>query len=397
MDKRYGQEAIDGLGGGGVVSEQSRRNLLRAEDLIRRKRPQQAMPYLARAIQDHHNLDAVIQLAFITPNMETAIQVLQAAERRGREMLKVSLGEDCFDDNKREEGLEFNVVVATRPYMRVLQSLVKCYYDAEQYNKATETVLQMLRLNPSDNMAQRHWAGSLLIRCGRYADALSFSQQWLDFNAVNTGQPPPFGGTNFKTPHRNTMAVKKEKMYAYVAGALLYSAALASFKHFGDCEQARQYLKLAVAANPNIVVKILGEVRQPSSLNNNPRVPNGPEDAQDYLWLSQDLWMETSVWDWANNNPDVKCVVLKNCSRPTCDEKETYVTEFKRCAACHLVSYCSPECQKRDWENHKEACRDRQMLKETIRAIQKGKPPPDDSEYSVYSADTTTGETQRLA
>ena len=67
---------------------------------------------------------------------------------------------------------------------------------------------------------------------------------------------------------------------------------------------------------------------------------NGPEEAQDYLWLTQDLWMEDDVWTWANNNPDAKDKVLKTCSLGTCGRREVRVAEYKRCSACHLVSVC---------------------------------------------------------
>lgn len=74
-----------------------------------------------------------------------------------------------------------------------------------------------------------------------------------------------------------------------------------------------------------------------ANLNNDARTRNGPEDAQDYLWLTQDLWMKDDVWNWANNNVDAKNVVLKVCSRESCGAKETQVAEYKRCSACHRV------------------------------------------------------------
>ncbi|KAJ3049079.1 hypothetical protein HDU99_008994, partial [Rhizoclosmatium hyalinum] len=30
--------------------------------------------------------------------------------------------------------------------------------------------------------------------------------------------------------------------------------------------------------------------------------------------------------------------------------------KFKACAACGIVRYCSPACQKLDWKNHKPDC-----------------------------------------
>lgn len=73
------------------------------------------------------------------------------------------------------------------------------------------------------------------------------------------------------------------------------------------------------------------------NLNNEPRAPNGPEEAHDYLWLTQDLWMEPAVWNWANESPDVMKAVLKVCSRTECTVGETKVAQFKRCSACHKV------------------------------------------------------------
>jgi hypothetical protein len=80
--------------------------------------------------------------------------------------------------------------------------------------------------------------------------------------------------------------------------------------------------------------------------------------------------MKDDVWNWANNNVDVKNVVLKVCSRESCGAKEKQVAEYKRCSACHRVccfiftipylilpssqvSYCGPACQKQDWPKHK--------------------------------------------
>lgn len=140
------------------------------------------------------------------------------------------------------------------PVLLVFIALIYCPYS--------RTVIESLRRCPVDNIDRRHCAGSVLIQSGRYADALYFCQQWLTEKAVCSTKPPR-GGTDFKAPHRNTMAVKKEKKYKHIAGGLLYSAALASFKHFGDCEQSRQYLKLATIAHPHVLVKILAKVKQP--------------------------------------------------------------------------------------------------------------------------------------
>jgi len=49
--------------------------------------------------------------------------------------------------------------------------------------------------------------------------------------------------------------------------------------------------------------------------------------------------------------------LLHQCSAPNCDELDPTGKEFKRCAKCHAVIYCSIECQRHHWKNgHKKHC-----------------------------------------
>lgn len=122
----------------------------------------------------------------------------------------------------------------------------------------------MLRLCPGDNMAQRHWLGSVLIRIGRYSDALFFAQIWLHPFAHNKGGIPVHGGTAFTAPSRELMSAEREEdLSKYGDGAFLHTAALASFELWGDCPQSRQYLKAAASANPNVLLKVLACVSRP--------------------------------------------------------------------------------------------------------------------------------------
>jgi hypothetical protein len=66
---------------------------------------------------------------------------------------------------------------------------------------------------------------------------------------------------------------------------------------------------------------------------------NGPEDAQDYLWLTQDLWMEPDVWNWADQDAEIKASVRRLCCSDSCGKVETKVGEYKRCAACKTVCF----------------------------------------------------------
>lgn len=134
---------------------------------------------------------------------------------------------------------------------------IQVYIDA---NDLSETMLEMLRLCPGDNTSQRTWLGSNLIRIGRYADALYFSQQRLR----EWGVAPLGGGIDFKPPREEVVPLEKEEKLSLLGnGSLLYSAALASFEMWGDCPKSRQYLRIAARANPNVLVKILASVSKP--------------------------------------------------------------------------------------------------------------------------------------
>ncbi|KAJ3510354.1 hypothetical protein NLJ89_g4723 [Agrocybe chaxingu] len=387
MNRKHGMEAHLGLGGG-LVSEDSRKNLEKAEELCRRKKGEKAIPYLLKSIKDHNNLDAIIQVAFLFPRPD-GIEALEYAERRGRDIIKKALGEKSFDDDGDRVG-NFWMLLETRPYMRVLQALVSMYFENGQFQESANTISEMLRLCPGDNLGQRFSLGSMLCQANRFSDALFFSQAWLTENTLQTGEPPKRGGTSFAPPSPALPRRIEENKLRWLSAAILYTAALASFKIYGDCEQAKRYLVLATKANPNILVKILAEVPRPAGLNNDPRARNGPEDAQDYLYLTQNIWMEKDVWKWADSCEDAKELILKNCCRPACAEKEKRVAQYKRCAACHLVLYCSQDCQKVDWPRHKPDCHAHKQTKIARRAFQTGKPPPAGS-MPVFSADTAGG------
>jgi hypothetical protein len=66
---------------------------------------------------------------------------------------------------------------------------------------------------------------------------------------------------------------------------------------------------------------------------------NGPDEAYEYLWTAQDLWMAPDVWNWVNEDSAVRALILKSCGRPECAAQETEATQFKRCSGCQLVCY----------------------------------------------------------
>ncbi|KZT72635.1 hypothetical protein DAEQUDRAFT_804751 [Daedalea quercina L-15889] len=335
MNKRMGAESLAGFGGG-MVSQESQKSLTTAEDLCRKRRPEEAVPYLLKAMKDPNNLDADIQFCFLQPNLGMSMQVLEAAEQKG-------VG-----------------IIQTRPYMRVLQTMVRIAFEKGDYNKSANTMIEMLRLCPGDNMGQRSWHGSVLLQAGRHKEALSFAQAWLQPETRRTGAPPPRGGCAFDAPSPDPIPqAEYQSMSEYCDAELLYTGALAAFKIWGpEGLLARQYLRLGTKSNPTILMRILGKVTRPHSLNNMPRSLNGTEEAHDYCWLTQNLWEE----------PDRRHV-LKFCSREACGRREQRVAEFKRCSACKQVSYCSLECQETDWKAHKPDCKAHQERKAFSRAM----------------------------
>jgi len=235
----------------------------------------------------------------------------------------------------------------------------------------------MLRICPVDNLGQRDSLGTMLLKCNRPADALSFVQNWIAPEHLGSGVSPDRGGCVFKTPSKAPLsAVRVEALGKWCKADMAYTAALAAYKLWGDCELARQYLHIGAAKNPFVLIKILAKVDQPREPNSLPRSMNGPEDAHDYLWLAQDLWMAPDVWAWADSDEKAKAFALRMCFRKECGKREDIVASFKRCGGCKEAIYCSQDCQKADWPTHKTRCKERQRMKEFNRAISLGKSQP---------------------
>ncbi|KAJ7730155.1 hypothetical protein B0H16DRAFT_1775244 [Mycena metata] len=373
MDRRFGAEGKLGIGGGGLVSEESQRNLEMAENICRRGMPNDAVPYLQIALKDKNNFDAEIQMAYLSPDLLFSVEVLETSEKRARAVLIKRLGAKCFDDDGPCVGRFCDAeLLLTRPYMRVLQALVRI-----------RTIIEMLRLCPGDNLLQRWWLGPLLIRTGRPADALSFCQTWLQ--TFETGRTPIRGGTLFPPPSKKLLDAETEDRFArYAPCNMVYTAALAAFKLWGLCAQSAQFLRIAARTNPAILAKIIARRAQPKEGNLTMQTErNGSEEAHDYLWMAQDLWMEPDVWSWVNEDAGAAEHILRFCSRPDCAAQEAKATQFKRCAACHQAMYCGSVCQKADWKRHKPGCVKEVELKKNMKKIFKDKP----TTIPVYAVD----------
>ncbi|KAJ7444359.1 hypothetical protein FB451DRAFT_1038671, partial [Mycena latifolia] len=332
------------------------------------KKPSSAMRFAQEAIRlDPNNLDAVMFTARYMPALPDAVRLLQRAEVTGRrEFLQRTFGDHIFE---RPVANFFWGVLKTRPYVRLVKNLTFMAYEAKEYELVLKLGVQVLRACPEDAFGQHVSLGSLLVLLERYSEALSFCQKWF-----HPDNPPDLGGTAFDPPHHEMIsATEADQMVADreldngAQGAVVHTAALAAFKLWGDCPESRQYLELAARINPLILLKILGRIDIPKRPSAQMRRPNGPEDAQSYLWRMQEQWMKPDVWDWANSNANVQLCVRRICSG--CEAAESAVAAFKRCAGCHLVSYCSSACQRADWPNHKQLCRQHKEKKDGIRAF----------------------------
>jgi hypothetical protein len=59
----------------------------------------------------------------------------------------------------------------------------------------------------------------------------------------------------------------------------------------------------------------------------------------------------------AERNADGAAGRLRGCALASCAAREWHVAQFKQCAACMTVCYCSREHQLADWPAHKAACK----------------------------------------
>jgi hypothetical protein len=69
-----------------------------------------------------------------------------------------------------------------------------------------------------------------------------------------------------------------------------------------------------------------------------------------------DRYCGFALFTVGNSNPDASVTKLLECSGNLCNRVESSPGEFKYCTMC-LTIYCTTECQKSDWSNHKSFCK----------------------------------------
>ncbi|KAJ7439057.1 hypothetical protein B0H11DRAFT_1934832 [Mycena galericulata] len=148
-----------------------------------------------------------------------------------------------------------------------------------------------------------------LFQLGLYSDALSLCQKSFD-----PQNPPEVGGTAFDPPHRDMTAERRS------SGCPPYGSD-SGIHTLGRLPEARQYredqpanLIQDLRANRNSQC-VVPNLNCPKITNHNAerpsaklRIPKEAEDAQSYPWRLQEHWMKSDVWEWEDNNANVKSV-----------------------------------------------------------------------------------------
>jgi hypothetical protein len=63
----------------------------------------------------------------------------------------------------------------------------------------------------------------------------------------------------------------------------------------------------------------------------------------------------STTWEFAR--PYVLQFVFEPRPKFTCGECKKKDHGYKKCSACDVTRYCSKECQRKHWKNHKEQCK----------------------------------------
>src|SRR5262249_25588097 len=89
--------------------------------------------------------------------------------------------------------------------------------------------------------------------------------------------------------------------------------------------------------------------------NSTPRTPTSASSTRGTLKVSTtDTIDATSTTSHAQ--PPSLQAPLARCYNKQCSKTETQGGEFKLCAKCRIARYCSADCQRLAWKDHKAVC-----------------------------------------
>ena len=188
------------------------------------------------------------------PDLEAAARLYELGMAAGER----AMGPEAFAEAGR-----FWEVLETRPYLRARNGLANVRAEQGRLAEAVEHFLEMLRLNPEDNLSVRHSLVSLLIALGREEEAWRWADHFAD----------------------DEQALMK------------FPRALLRFRKEGDSPAARKALKTAVRANRFVPGMLLGDREVPPE--GGFYSPGGEDEAGLCVELSLDTWATTEgALDW---------------------------------------------------------------------------------------------------
>ena len=105
--------------------------------------------------------------------------------------------------------------------------------------------------------------GALLLKAGRYEDALGLCRVWLDPHWDRYPRVRIHWRKQTFIDERLSSKIVEYQRNSSGAPCELFNAALAAFRLKGDCELARQCLRLGTEKCPLIMMRILARAKQP--------------------------------------------------------------------------------------------------------------------------------------
>jgi len=160
--------------------------------------------------------DALVLLAEEMPDPDRRRELYRLALSAGER----GLGPEVF----RDSAGHFWGMLETRPYMRARLGYAHCLEEAGQAEEAVAHLLELLRLNPSDNQGMRFSLIPRLLELGRNEEASNVLAQYEDDRSPTVA----------------------------------YSRALSEFRRTGDTAEARRLLGRATRSNPHVPSFLLG-------------------------------------------------------------------------------------------------------------------------------------------
>jgi len=168
--------------------------------------------------------DAYVLLAEAALDEEQTRDILAEGVAAGER----TLGPQFFD----EHAGDFWGIIRSRPYVRARTALAHTLWEMGERDQAIAHYLDLLRLNPNDNMALRWVLVSHLLEIGRDDDARRIFDLYPD-------EP---------------------------SASMLYPRALYEFRQSGDSEDARERLNRAMDQNKHVPSYLLERKRVPDNL-----------------------------------------------------------------------------------------------------------------------------------